>query len=86
MLVADRQQTLEEYLLSVEARIDEVVAEILALRAENAELRAFKASVPWDALRELQQTAAHSHLASDTPLMRVGSWYIVSHPKEAASE
>lgn len=46
MLVADKQQTLEEYLVSVNARIDEVVAEILVLRT-------FKASVPWLALRIL---------------------------------
>ena len=77
MLVADKQQTLEEYLISVEERIDEVVAEVLELRAKWE-------SVPWEALKVMQQSAAGSYPSSDTPFMRVVSWYIVNHPKEDA--
>lgn len=40
MLVADQQQTLQEYLVSVNARIDEVAAENNALRAEIMRLNA----------------------------------------------
>jgi len=82
MLVADRQQTLEEYLLSVEARIDEVVAEILALRAENAELRAFKASVPWKLIQFQTECVGDAGLAHDADIIQ--GWLDANAPKEAA--
>ena len=76
MLVADQQQTLQEYLVDVNARIDEVAA-------ENTALRAFKAGVPWQAIAAAVNGAANVYAAADADIAEASAWLAANAPKGA---
>ena len=91
MLVADKQQTLEEYLVALNARVDEVAVEYLALRAEcdaaQAEAAKYKAlweGVPWD---DIAAAIAHAEgSARGAWLDELKQWLAANAPQPQGEE